>query len=310
MWPFNRPFGRNHRLRNERFFDRIHRRLFGLPFLFSKGELSQRLIRDLHGKRLLEIGCRSGIWSTDFALRGAQVTGVDLFAEHLGEHARSLAIESPPMQFLQADTLHLPFPSESFDVVVIFDCLEHIEDDEAVMREIVRVLRPGGRLFLTVPTKPGHPPHRVFTRLISLLPKSMLRHARVRDTVIDTDASDGVDIAHAEESEILRAFGHWRHYSAEDMEALIGRTPCLRLVRITPYQRLFESEAVCFHLSVRGFRRRAMYPFLRLMAALDMLLPRRYPGVQIFVYAERVEADSPALSPSRAPSPSRAGPPG
>ncbi|MBN1477084.1 hypothetical protein JXA47_10045 [Candidatus Sumerlaeota bacterium] len=96
MWPFNRPFGRDHRLRGERLLDRFHRRLFGLPFLFSKGELSQRLIRDLRGKRLLEIGCRSGVWSTDFALRGARVTGLDLHAECLGEHARALRSLPPP----------------------------------------------------------------------------------------------------------------------------------------------------------------------------------------------------------------------
>ncbi|MBN1477085.1 class I SAM-dependent methyltransferase [Candidatus Sumerlaeota bacterium] len=210
------------------------------------------------------------------------------------------------MQFLQGDALHLPFRPESHDVVVMFDCLEHIQDDEAALREMVRVLQPGGRLFLTVPTKPGHPPHRVFTRLISLLPRSMLRQAQVRDSVIDTDAGEGVDIAQAEESEILRAFGHWRHYSPEDMEALISRTLGLRLSRIVPYQRLFESEAICFHLSVRGFRRRSLYPLLRLMAALDMLLPRRYPSVQIFVIAERVAEDALTLSPSPAPSPSRA----
>jgi SAM-dependent methyltransferase len=51
----------------------------------------------------------------------------------------------------EGDALNLPFPDESFDVVIISEVMEHIHDDKGVLAEMVRVLRPGGRIAVTVP---------------------------------------------------------------------------------------------------------------------------------------------------------------
>jgi SAM-dependent methyltransferase len=53
----------------------------------------------------------------------------------------------------RGDALGLPFPDDSFDRVIAAEVLEHIPADEAAMAELVRVLRPGGRLAVTVPTR-------------------------------------------------------------------------------------------------------------------------------------------------------------
>lgn len=52
---------------------------------------------------------------------------------------------------MEGDALNLPFPDESFDVVIISEVMEHIPDDKGVLAEMVRVLRPGGRIAITVP---------------------------------------------------------------------------------------------------------------------------------------------------------------
>ena len=52
---------------------------------------------------------------------------------------------------MRGDAHHLPFPDGSFDVVIISEVLEHIPDDRGAIAEMVRVLRPGGRLAVTVP---------------------------------------------------------------------------------------------------------------------------------------------------------------
>jgi len=54
---------------------------------------------------------------------------------------------------VNGDALDLPFPNESFDRVIVSEVLEHIWDDERALLEIVRVLRPGGRVAATVPTR-------------------------------------------------------------------------------------------------------------------------------------------------------------
>jgi SAM-dependent methyltransferase len=96
--------------------------------------------------RILDAGCGSGRNMVELARRGA-VTGVELApasldaarARHLGPvHPGSLA--EP-----------LPFDDASFDLAVALDVLEHVEDDRAALRELARVLVPGGRLLVTVP---------------------------------------------------------------------------------------------------------------------------------------------------------------
>ena len=52
---------------------------------------------------------------------------------------------------VQSDAVRLPFSESSFDAAFILDVLEHIDEDETVLREIRRVLRPGGSLLITVP---------------------------------------------------------------------------------------------------------------------------------------------------------------
>lgn len=52
---------------------------------------------------------------------------------------------------MEGDALGLPFPDASFDVVIVSEVMEHIPDDEGVLAEMARVLKPGGRIAVTVP---------------------------------------------------------------------------------------------------------------------------------------------------------------
>jgi len=108
--------------------------------------------RDLvAGRRVLDAACGEGYGSSLMAGAAASVTGVDRSAEAV-EHARS-RYRAPNLDFQVADCLDLPFAADSFECVVSFETLEHLEDHDGLLCEFRRVLRPGGFLLLSSPDK-------------------------------------------------------------------------------------------------------------------------------------------------------------
>ncbi|MCR1781452.1 class I SAM-dependent methyltransferase [Nocardioides carbamazepini] len=111
------------------------------------------------GDRVLDMGAGAGRHSFEMYRRGADVVAFDLDAEEL-EGVRDLFVamkeagEVPAgaeADVKQGDALALPFADGEFDRIVCSEVLEHIHDDVAAIRELIRVLRPGGTLAVTVP---------------------------------------------------------------------------------------------------------------------------------------------------------------
>jgi ubiquinone/menaquinone biosynthesis C-methylase UbiE len=98
-----------------------------------------RLLGDGPG-RLLDVGCGGGAHAVAFGERGWTVTGIDLSPAQL-ELARSRGVE-----VVEADAASLPFEDETFDAAVSIFTHTDVDDFAAVIREVTRVLRPGGRL--------------------------------------------------------------------------------------------------------------------------------------------------------------------
>jgi len=96
--------------------------------------------------RILDIGCGTGAMLDNLQPFGS-VVGADFSPEAL-QFCVTRGVASP---LTRADVRRLPFADASFDVVTAMDIIEHIDDDKAASSEIFRVLKPGGRLFVTVP---------------------------------------------------------------------------------------------------------------------------------------------------------------
>jgi len=110
---------------------------------------------DVGGRTLCDLGCGNGAQTLLFAPKANITVGIDVdFAslrsfrastEHSGLSARTVGV--------RYDGEILPLPDASVDVVTCFEVLEHVASEKAVLAELRRVLRPGGRLVISVPNR-------------------------------------------------------------------------------------------------------------------------------------------------------------
>lgn len=103
-------------------------------------------------QRFLEVGCGTGFVLSGIrsAFPTAELSGSEIFTAGLQYAAERV----PSAAFYQMDARSIPF-RDHFDVIGAFDVLEHIEDDEAVIAEVSRALRPGGGFLISVPQHPA-----------------------------------------------------------------------------------------------------------------------------------------------------------
>jgi SAM-dependent methyltransferase len=114
-------------------------------------EADARLLGDVAGRRVLEVGCGAAGCSRWLAAQGADPVATDLSAAMLAaakEAGRATGLDVP---LVLADATHLPFADGSFDLACsAYGALPFVADSAAVMGEVARVLRPGGRWVFSV----------------------------------------------------------------------------------------------------------------------------------------------------------------
>jgi len=101
--------------------------------------------KNLH---VLEVGCGLGTDGAQFAKAGADYTGIDLTEAAVNLARRRFELSDLPGDFRVADAERLDFPNTSFDLVYSHGVLHHTPDTAGAIREIHRVLRPGGRAVI------------------------------------------------------------------------------------------------------------------------------------------------------------------
>ena len=111
------------------------------------------------GDLVLDMGCGAGRHAFETVRRGCRIVALDQSLEELVDVRNTFAamIEAGELhdhvqgQPVSADALELPFADETFDRIICSEVLEHIPDDQTAIRELARVLRPGGSIAVTVP---------------------------------------------------------------------------------------------------------------------------------------------------------------
>ncbi|MET9491379.1 class I SAM-dependent methyltransferase [Nocardia sp. NPDC006630] len=118
-----------------------------------------RFLGDIVGKRILEIGCGSAPCSRWLAAHGAHPVGLDISRRMLDRGLAAMAAGGPRVPLVQAGAEELPFADASFDLACsAFGGVPFVADSAKVMREVARVLRPGGRWVFSV----NHPMRWIF----------------------------------------------------------------------------------------------------------------------------------------------------
>jgi SAM-dependent methyltransferase len=238
-------------------------------------ELS-RAAGNTRDKHALDLGTDNGVISLLFRARGGTWESADLTAQ--ATHAIERTLGERVAEIRDA---RLPYPDGAFDLIVVADMLEHVHDDRALLAEIARCLKVGGRAVLNVPR---------------LKPLGMLRP--LRRAIGLTDAWHGH--VHA-------------GYDARALRHLLP--PTLRLVRTHEYVRFF-SYALDTSLNAKSGRAtrgttmrtakgtvrvdakeekppslavKLAYPLMRAFAALDALLPFTH-GYMLVATLERTRS--------------------
>lgn len=130
-------------------YARLEAAPYATCFAYSRRRLEHLLAAALPASadrvRLLDVGCGTGHHLAALRARGFDVAGVDGSPEMVA-HARA---NNPGVEIARSDVERLPFPDASFDVVVCIEVLRYLPDIRTCLREMARVLRPGGVCLAT-----------------------------------------------------------------------------------------------------------------------------------------------------------------
>ena len=100
--------------------------------------------------RILENGCGVGMYVEHLSPFGGEVIGLEYDFERAAQ-----AAENSPL-IINAAGEFIPLPASTFDLILSHEVIEHVQDDQAAIREMIRVLKPGGRIALFCPNR-GYP---------------------------------------------------------------------------------------------------------------------------------------------------------
>lgn len=144
------------------FIDTVERALVG------------RVARPRPQETAIDLGCGTGAYAAYLKEQGLSVMGVDISAKMLAVARRKASDDAT---FIQSDLVHLPLPSERFDLAICNVVLEFVPDPEAVLSEGYRILKPGGHLVAGLIGKHSPWAER-YARRGQEDPSSVYHHAR------------------------------------------------------------------------------------------------------------------------------------
>lgn len=126
-----------------------------IGFEIANQQVNQVLHKSVRGARILDIGSGFGSFVLAAKRSGLDAVGVDIASFEVEFARRRLRAEMPDEApedvYLHGSGFELPFKPESFDILTLWNVLEHVSNYRGLLSEAVRVLRPGGYLYIVCP---------------------------------------------------------------------------------------------------------------------------------------------------------------
>lgn len=190
---------------------------------------------------VLDAACGEGSVTFKLNKKGAVAVGIDKSEKNIKTACKQRGSGTEP-EFILGDIKHLPFENNTFDKIVSLDTLEHVSDDAAVLREFNRVLKPNGRLIVTVPY--AHCSSGEFFVEQGILRKFIPRFLYSRSLY------NGRHWLKANEDDVMKAHGHLRNYSMHLLEEKIANL--FKIDRYEYFFKRFTALATDITYGVRG----------------------------------------------------------
>ncbi|MDQ1378979.1 MAG: hypothetical protein QOE15_3152 [Acidimicrobiaceae bacterium] len=129
----------------------------GCPVVYGASAVAKRLgafarHRALEGDRLLDVGCGNGAYTTILGRGFREVHAIDIEPERIKDF-QDRRLQSSNLTIRVASVEDLDYPDDYFDMVTAIEVIEHVVDLPQAMREIQRVLRPGGAFMVSCPNR-------------------------------------------------------------------------------------------------------------------------------------------------------------
>ncbi len=114
-------------------------------------EKINEILHDVHGKRIIDIGCGDGRTVMSLAKQGNSVVGIDISYTRLLRAKKKARKHADKTLFVQSYAEFLPIKQGAFDGVICTEVLEHVMDDDALLRELAHVLKSNAWVLMSVP---------------------------------------------------------------------------------------------------------------------------------------------------------------
>ena len=274
----------------------------GMPFYQRRVEARMVFpsLTNIKGKRILDIGCGDGIFDIEMARRGARIEALDLSNSALERaiwRVKQLGLTGN-INFIHGDATHLPYRDSTFDIVISNCVLEHIPDDQQVIKEASRVLKNPGKVIITVPRefdnwdrisvrlvkallstpgwlkkKVGSEPVKQATSFRNYVDLVLIPYDQVRIGYSEAEIEDKMNIAGLKTTIIkgyFKTFGTWGIDMIEGLSAF----------RV-------DKGGDFGYIAKHDWLYGLTFPVFYGLSCMDALLPRRAPSMGMLVIAEK-----------------------